>query len=93
VPNPQFGVTSLLDFSAKPLPAELAATVSALDLDGLLAAARALAEQLDEISKALKPELSAARPDAMARYITADLAVLAQTGLAATGLAAPTAAN
>jgi hypothetical protein len=82
VPNPQYGVTSLLDFSAKPLPAELAATVSALDLDGLLAAARALAEQFNEISKALKPELSAALPDAMARYITADLAVLAETGRA-----------
>jgi hypothetical protein len=85
VPNPQFGVTSLLDFSAKPLPAELAATASALDLAGLLAAALALADQLTEVGQALTPELSAALPDAMADYITADLAVLAETGPAETG--------
>jgi hypothetical protein len=77
VPNPQFGVTSLLDFAPDRVPADLAATVSALDLAGLLGAARALAGQLTAVGGQLPADLRAGLPDAMARFITADLESLA----------------
>lgn len=43
VPNPQFGVTSILDFAPDRMPAELAGTVSPLDISDLLASALDLA--------------------------------------------------
>ncbi|HET9894412.1 MAG TPA: hypothetical protein VFQ44_05715 [Streptosporangiaceae bacterium] len=73
VPNPQYGVTSILDFAPDRMPAELAGTVAPLDLDGLLAAARALASRLSTVGDLLDPELSATLPTAMAAYVTADL--------------------
>ena len=76
VANPQFGVTSLLDFAPSQVPADLAATVSALDLGGLLAAALALAARLGEIGDLLAPGQRAALPMAMAGYITEDLAAI-----------------
>jgi len=77
VPNPQYGVTSLLDFAPAAVPAELRATVSDLELGGLRRAARRLARELTGVGEQLPPELRAGLPASMADYITADLAALA----------------
>jgi hypothetical protein len=74
VAQPQYGLTSILDFAPGRVPAELAATVAGLEPAGLLAAARQLARLLSEAGDGLDAELRAALPAAMARYITADLA-------------------
>jgi len=76
VANPQYGITSLLDFAPDRVPAEVAATVADLDPARLLAAARDLARQLTEAGDALPPEVRAALPAAMAGFITADLAAI-----------------
>lgn len=76
VANPQFGITSLLDFAPDAVPADLARTVSQLDHGGLLRAARRLADELTEVGELLPAELRAALPAAMADYIRADLADL-----------------
>ncbi len=76
VVNPQYGITSLLDFAPDKVPAELGQTVSRLDLGGLLRAARRLASDLTEVGELLAPELRTALPAAMASYISADLADL-----------------
>jgi hypothetical protein len=74
VAQPQYGLTSILDFAPGRVPAELAATVAGLEPAGLLAAGRQLARLLSEAGDGLDAELRAALPAAMARYITADLA-------------------
>ncbi len=74
VANPQYGITSLLDFAPDQVPATLAATTSDLHLDHLHAAARALAAELATVANLLPPELRAALPATMPAYITADLA-------------------
>ncbi|HWF81343.1 MAG TPA: hypothetical protein VN695_12235 [Streptosporangiaceae bacterium] len=76
VPNPQYGITSLLDFAPDQVPADAADTVADLDLGRLTAAAMRLAARLTEACALLKPHLQAALPTAMAAYITADLAEL-----------------
>jgi hypothetical protein len=76
VAQPQYGLTSILDFAPAALPAAMAATVAGLDLAGLLAAGRELARLLDAAGAGLGPDLRAALPAAMARYITADLAAM-----------------
>jgi hypothetical protein len=76
VPNPQFGITSLLDFAPDQVPAKMAETVSDLDVGRVAAAAERLAERLTEAVSRLEPDLQAALPVAMAAYITADLAAL-----------------
>jgi hypothetical protein len=73
VPNPQYGVTSLLDFAPDQVPECLADTVPELDLARLTAAAARLAGHLTEAGDLLKPDLRAELPTAMASYITADL--------------------
>jgi hypothetical protein len=73
IPNPQFGVTSILDFAPDRMPADLARTVSPLDLASLLTAARDLAGRLGGIGDLLEQDLAIALPNAMAAYITADL--------------------
>ncbi|HEY3907306.1 MAG TPA: hypothetical protein VGM14_25610 [Streptosporangiaceae bacterium] len=73
VPNPQYGITSLLDFAPDQVPASLARTASDLDLTRLLRAARQLAEKLAGVGSQLKPELAAVLPVPMAAFITADL--------------------
>jgi hypothetical protein len=74
VPNPRYGITSLLDFAPDQVPAYLADTVPDLDLAQIAAAARRLAERLSEAGALLEPDLQAALPTAMATYITTDLA-------------------
>lgn len=76
VPNPQYGITSLLDFAPDQVPSYMADTVADLDLAGLAAAARHLAKRLTEAGDLLKPDQRAALPAAMASFITADLASL-----------------
>lgn len=76
IPNPLYGVTSLLDFAPDRVPPEVAATTSNLGLASLLSAARSLASQLTKAGRQLTPAHQAALPTAMATYITADLAAL-----------------
>jgi hypothetical protein len=73
VPQPQYGLTSVLDYSPDALPAGIEATVSDLDLGRLLAAALRVAELLGEVGEQLDEEQRAALPSAMGRFITGDL--------------------
>lgn len=73
VPNPQYGVTSLLDFAPEQVPASLAATASDAYLTHLLRAAKKLAGELAGVGTQLAPEFRAVLPTAMAAFITADL--------------------
>lgn len=74
VPNPQYGLTSILDFAPARIPPGMDATVSDLDPRRLLSAAQSLARQLSEVGDHLRPDHQAALPAAMGRYVTADLA-------------------
>jgi hypothetical protein len=80
VPNPQFGLTSLLDFAPRQLPAAMETTVSDLDPGRLLAAARQAARQLSAVSDQLSPDQRAALPLDMGRFVTGDLDALAGAG-------------
>ena len=73
VPNPQYGLTSILDFAPGRVPAGIEATVSDLDPGRLLAAASSLAKQLTELGEQLPSDLRAALPAAMGRYVSSDL--------------------
>ncbi len=77
VANPQYGLTSILDFAPDRLPAGMEGTVSQLDHASVLASARNVASQITEAGDRLTPEQRALLPDAMARYITDDLAAIA----------------
>ncbi|HEX5189827.1 MAG TPA: hypothetical protein VFW16_09820 [Streptosporangiaceae bacterium] len=78
VPNPQYGLTSILDFAPGRLPAGMEQTVSGLDPAGMLASARHLAGQLAAAGDELPSAQRALLPYAMASYITGDLASLAR---------------
>jgi hypothetical protein len=80
VPDPQYGLTSILDFAPDRLPDGLAATVSGLAPVDLLAGALQTAAMLAEAGRGLTAEQRAALPSAMARYVTSDLAALRQDG-------------
>jgi hypothetical protein len=73
VPDPEFGVTSILDFAPETIAPGIAATVADLDTARLVSAARQLANLLDEFGKQLPAEHRAALPDAMAKYVISDL--------------------
>ena len=78
VAQPQYGLTSILDFApGRVAEREMAATVAGLEAGALLVAGRNLARLLAEAGAGLDPGQRAALPAAMARYITADLAGLA----------------
>jgi hypothetical protein len=77
VPDPQYGIVSLLDFAPGLVPAEMADAVPDFDLGRVLAAARVVARHLSGIGASLPAELSAALPGAMAAFIARDLDVLA----------------
>jgi hypothetical protein len=77
VPQPQYRMTSVLDYSASLLPSGLEQTVSDLDLGRLLAAGLRLAELLDEVGGQLDEEQRAALPSAMGRFVIRDLGALA----------------
>jgi hypothetical protein len=76
VPDPQYGVTSILDFAPDTVSAAMEATVSDLDASRLLAAVRATARILREVGERLPDDQRAQRPDAMARFVTDDLAAV-----------------
>jgi hypothetical protein len=72
VPDPQYGLTSILDFAPSQLPA-LQGTASDLDITRLLAAARCLAERLHQVGDHLPDEWRQVLPHAMATYVAKDL--------------------
>lgn len=76
VPDPQYGLTSLLDFAPDQVPADMTTTVSDLQPDHLLAAAGHVARLLGATRLLLPEEAQAVFPDAMLQYITEDLASL-----------------
>jgi hypothetical protein len=76
VPNPQHGLTSILDFAPERLPARMNETVSDLEPCHLLRASQSLAPQLSEACEHLEPDLRATLPLAIERFVTADLAAL-----------------
>ena len=61
------------DFAPAELPASFEGTVADLDPGRLLDAGRRVAVLLNEVGKRLPDDQQAALPEAMARYITADL--------------------
>ena len=73
VPDPQYGLTSILDFAPGQVPASFEGTVADLDPGRLLDAARRVAALLHEAGERLPDDQRADLPGAMARYITADL--------------------
>lgn len=73
VPDPQYGLTSILDFAPGQVPASFEGTLADLDPGRLLDAARRVAALLHEAGERLPDDQRAALPGAMARYITADL--------------------
>ena len=73
VPQPQYGLTSVLDFAPGRLPPSFEGTVADLDPARLLDAARQVAALLNEVGDRLPDDQRAVLPEAMARYITADL--------------------
>lgn len=80
VPDPQFGVISILDFAPEMITPDMAATAADLDLARLVPAARQLANLLDQTGKQLPVEYRAAWPEAMARYVISDLRQLTPAG-------------
>ena len=76
VPNPQYGLTSILDFAPERLPVQMQETVSDLEPWHLLRAAQSLAAQLSEACGHLRPDLRATLPMAMECFVTADLDAL-----------------
>lgn len=74
VPNPQYGLTSILDFAPGRVPAGIEETIADLDPGRLLAAARNLAGQLADLGDRLPPGHQAVLPHAMGGFVTADLA-------------------
>jgi hypothetical protein len=73
VPDPQYGLTSILDFAPGQVPASFEGTVADLDPGRLLDAARRVAALLHEAGERLPDDQRTVLPGAMARYITADL--------------------
>ncbi len=73
VPDPQYGLTSILDFAPGQVPASFEGTVADLDPERLQDAARRVAALLNEAGERLPDDQRAVLPGAMARYITADL--------------------
>jgi hypothetical protein len=73
VPDPEFGVISILDFAPETIAPGIAATVADLDLTRLVSAARQLANLLDQFGQQLPAEHRAALPEAMAEYVISDL--------------------
>jgi hypothetical protein len=73
VADARYGITSILDFAPGTVPAGMAETVAGLDAGEILAAGRRLAGLLAEAGEGLSPELRAVFPDAMGRFVRADL--------------------
>jgi hypothetical protein len=76
VSQPQYGLTSILDFAPEQIPPGIEQTVCDLDFGRLLSAARQLAGLLDQVGGQLPAQLRAALPAAMASYISNDLSLI-----------------
>ena len=76
VPDPQYGITSILDFAPGLDLPEMRETVADLDPVRLLSAARRTASLLDGIGPLLPDRQRAVLPDAMARFVLDDLSAL-----------------
>jgi len=83
VPNPQYGLTSILDFAPGGLPAGMEETVAALGSTSILAAAQSLAGQLTAAGDRLPAGQRELLPGAMGSFVAADLAAIAAAGRAA----------
>jgi hypothetical protein len=70
IADPQYGLTSVLDFAPEDIPAGIEETVAGLSLPSLLAAARQAARLLTATGQRLPAEAQTALPQAMARYVT-----------------------
>ena len=70
IADPQYGLTSVLDFAPEDIPAGIGETVAGLSLPSLAAAARQTARLLAAAGQRLPAEAQAALPLAMARYVT-----------------------
>ncbi len=78
VPDPRYGIVSILDFAPSVVPPEMTTTVPDFDYGRVLAAARALARLLGGAGEKLPAELRRVLPDAMAAFVTRDLAAVEQ---------------
>lgn len=76
VPDPQYGLTSILDFAPQGSSDGVEDTLADLDSLRLLRAGRNLAQRLNRVADRLSPEQGSQLPGAMARYVTQDLADL-----------------
>jgi hypothetical protein len=70
ITDPQYGLTSVLDFAPDDIPAGIEQTVAGLALPSLLAAARQTARLLTATGQRLPADLQTALPHAMATYVT-----------------------
>jgi hypothetical protein len=70
IPDPQYGLTSVLDFAPDDVPVGIEQTVAGLALPSLMAAAGQTARLLTATGQRLPAESRAALPHAMARYVT-----------------------
>ncbi|HXW44940.1 MAG TPA: hypothetical protein VEL03_09145 [Streptosporangiaceae bacterium] len=85
VPDPQYGIVSILDFAPGVVPPEMAAAVPDFDSGRVLTAALVVAGLLSRIGGTLPAEFSRVLPDAMAAFVTRDLAALAADAGTAAG--------
>jgi hypothetical protein len=76
VPDPQYGLTSYLDFAPDRIPADLATTVADLDAARLLEAARRLGRLIERVGRSLPDEARERQPWPMAEFIARDLETL-----------------
>ncbi len=72
--DPEYGVTSILDFAAARMPEAMRATVADLDLTSITTAARQVAALLAETGDRLPTAQRSNFPLAMLEYVTTDLA-------------------
>jgi predicted nucleotidyltransferase len=79
-PEPQYGVTSVLDADEPVVPATMAATVAGLDLSQLLDAGQVLAAQLTTVQGRLRDSNGYVFPDKLGEFVSADLEALGATG-------------
>jgi hypothetical protein len=79
VPQPRYGLTSVLDWPLAALPDGIEDTVSGLDLGRLLAAGLRVAELLGEVGGQLGEEQRAVLPSAMGRFVIEDLRAAMRT--------------
>lgn len=73
IPEPEYGVTSVLDVPGQALPMGIEETIAGLDLGELLRAARRLAALLEGLQERLGGD---ALPEALARFVIDDLDAL-----------------